>query len=50
MLDGVTFRYPIQADPLVFHDPGAEKPLPHRVTTALCTPPGWNLMTRYARA
>ena len=47
--DGVTFCYPIPAAPSCFTTPAQKKPLPHRVTTALCTPPGWNLMTRYMR-
>ena len=47
--DGVTFCYPIPADPLVFHDPGTEKAAATQSDNGLMYPPGWNLWTRYAR-
>ena len=48
--DGVTFCYPIPADPLMFHDPGTEKAAATQSDNGLMYPPGLNLWTRYTRA
>lgn len=47
--NGVTFCYPIPADPLVFHDPGTEKAAATQSDSSLMYPPGGNLWTRYTR-
>lgn len=47
--DGVTFCYPIPADPLMFHDSGTEKAAAIQSDNGLMCPPGWNLWTRYTR-
>lgn len=47
--NGVTFCYPIPADPLVFHDPGTEKAAATQSDSGLMYPPGGNLWTRYTR-
>ena len=47
--NGITFRYLILVDPVVFHDPAIEKAAVTQSDNGLMYPPGWNLMTRYAR-
>ena len=48
--DGVTFCYPIPADPLVFHDPGTEKAAATQSDNGLMYPAGREFMdTIHAR-
>lgn len=51
MLDGVTFCYPIPADPLMFHDPDTEKSRCHTERQRLYVPAGLEFMdTIHARS